>query len=340
MQNKTNHARYILCRPQGGLNDMLGEIEKCCHYADRTNRVVIVDTDYRYATSFHDDLNKYFESTRENLILSINGFEDLINQLDVFPRFLGGRLFSYKTIKKWPTDFMIDSISQEFISFDFNEEYSEKLLVHHATGGAINSHLIFGKLKLKKNLVIELEKRLNKIGGPYLGIHIRNTDYYSDYSNVLKSMEQQKLEKIFIASDNKNTANDLKVQLKNKSTFSFSNSISVDNEPIHLKLNLSKDEIFIRNVDSILDLLMLALSKKLTLVPICGRKGSDLFPVFSGYSILALNLRFTSSILIHFLSNTKIKVSNGSYIERCTFFIKKNYLVVSRRLMPSNTNTQ
>ncbi len=189
MHIKTNDTRYILCRPQGGLNDMLGEIEKCCQYADRTNRIVIVDTNYAGAESFHDELNHYFESMQSNLFLSIDGFKGLLRQLDVFPNFLFGRIDSYKTVRKPQTNYLIDEITQEFISFDFNKEYDEKLLIHHSSGGATNSHLLFQRLRLAKNLGVEFERRLGEIGGTYLGIHIRNTDYYSDYSKIIKSIK-------------------------------------------------------------------------------------------------------------------------------------------------------
>src|SRR5947209_3468047 len=63
--------RLLLCRPQGGLNDMLCQIEKCCQYADRVGRTVIVDTDYARSApaTFKDHLSKYFVSLRVGLVL-------------------------------------------------------------------------------------------------------------------------------------------------------------------------------------------------------------------------------------------------------------------------------
>jgi hypothetical protein len=37
--------RLLVCRPQGGLKDMLCQIEQCCRYAERFDRTVLVETD-------------------------------------------------------------------------------------------------------------------------------------------------------------------------------------------------------------------------------------------------------------------------------------------------------
>ena len=39
------NKKYILCRPVGGLNDIFCQIEKCWQYAEKYNRILIVDTD-------------------------------------------------------------------------------------------------------------------------------------------------------------------------------------------------------------------------------------------------------------------------------------------------------
>ncbi len=333
MHSNAEETGYILCRPQGGLNDMLGEIEKCCQYADRTNRIVIVDTNYEGAETFQDDLSQYFESNNANLCLSLKGFEDSLSQLSVFPNFLLGRINSYRAVRKLHTNFLVDQITQEYISFDFNRNYSEKLLVHHSSGGATNSHLLFQRLRLKKNLKLEIQKRLNRIGGAYLAVHIRNTDYFSDCSKIIKLINCSPYKKVFISTDNQESLNDLKTILVNKSVFSFANVLSVDGKPIHLKKDLSREEIFLRNLDSILDLLLLALSEKLLLVLISGRKGHGSHPVFSGYFILAWNLRSKGDILEKFLAGIEIQVNKPSCIEKWLFVIKRYYLGASRRLM-------
>lgn len=50
---------------------MLCQIVKCCRYAEKTGRYVVVDTNYKSTISFHDDLDKYFSSRHEGLILGL-----------------------------------------------------------------------------------------------------------------------------------------------------------------------------------------------------------------------------------------------------------------------------
>ena len=333
-KKENSNPRYILCRPQGGLNDMLGEIEKCCQYGKKFNRIVIVDTNYLGSNSFHDDLSKYFVSIQENLILSLDKFKEVISRLDVYPKFLDGKVNSYSIIYKEGTEFPIDDVAGKYISFDFNKDYSEKLLVHHASGGATNSHLLFRRLKLREELISELQNRLTDIGGSYLGLHIRNTDYFSDYLSVVPRIEKQNYQKIFISTDNQATLDLLKEKLK-KDCYSFASVLSNNNEPIHLQKNLNRQDIYRRNVDSILDLIMLALAKKLICLPISGRRGNDKSPIFSGYSILSMNLRTSRDSLSLFLSNTSIQFRSRKFrhIERFLFMMRKYYLMTYRQLI-------
>lgn len=95
-----------------------------------------------------------------------------------------------------------------------------------------------------------------------------------------------------------------------------------------------------RNIDSILDLLLLSLAKKIVLVPISGRKGHGSYPIFSGYSNLAMNLRWADVILKRFLVNTQVQVNKPSFFEKWAFHIQRYYLYASRRLIPFKLNTR
>jgi len=65
--------RYVLCRPLGGLNDILCQIERCCRYAVRFDRIVVVETDFPRTIYFADAFDRYFESRDPALILSAEG---------------------------------------------------------------------------------------------------------------------------------------------------------------------------------------------------------------------------------------------------------------------------
>ncbi|MEY3069700.1 MAG: hypothetical protein RLZZ456_1399 [Pseudomonadota bacterium] len=54
--NTAASERYLLCRPEGGFNDMLCQIELCWHYAEANGRTLIVDS---AVTGFGDDFATY-----------------------------------------------------------------------------------------------------------------------------------------------------------------------------------------------------------------------------------------------------------------------------------------
>src|SRR6201995_4369148 len=90
-------GRLVLCRPQGGLNDILCQIEWVCCYAERHGRAVVIDTDYAHANSFRDRFSDYFVSGQRNLILNAAPIAATLEQLAVFPPHLAGRMTRYET---------------------------------------------------------------------------------------------------------------------------------------------------------------------------------------------------------------------------------------------------
>jgi hypothetical protein len=90
-----SNKKIILCRPQGGLNDKLSQIEICCEYAEIHGRIVIVDTLYQSKTSFFEEFSRYFISKKTNLIFNSINYKEKLERMRVYPRFLNGRLYNY-----------------------------------------------------------------------------------------------------------------------------------------------------------------------------------------------------------------------------------------------------
>ena len=87
--------RLLLCRPLGGLNDMLCQIDLACRYAERFDRTVIVDTKHQSKIYFRDSFSNYFASRQDRLVLDADQVFGRLDQLDVFPQFLAGRVTRY-----------------------------------------------------------------------------------------------------------------------------------------------------------------------------------------------------------------------------------------------------
>ena len=100
---------------------------------------------------------------------------------------------------------MVLSSSQtgEPLTFDFNEDYPHELLVHQQHGRLPISVSIFMRLSLRPELTKELLARVASIGGPYLGVHVRHTDYRSDYRPLIDQLAGGEIARLFVATDNR-----------------------------------------------------------------------------------------------------------------------------------------
>lgn len=290
--------KYVLCRPQGGLNDMLCQIEKCCQYAEQNNRTVIVDSNYFASSNFNDDLDKYFYSKQTKLFLSIRNYSEVIEGMSVFPHNLMGKINSYDAYYNLDKRSFCDKINNQPLTFDFNRSYVEDVLIHHTGGGGSLSKEMMLRMGLNKNILKELLTRVKSIKSGWVGVHVRNTDYESNYIELINFLQKQNFEKIFLATDSAEVKRAFKSSLVNKKIYSFASFLSEDGSPIH-KNARHKTDIFNRNQDAILDLLMLALSQKLYFTQI---KKTETSGSYSGYSILAQNL-WKSKIYLKYLLN-------------------------------------
>jgi hypothetical protein len=290
--------RLLLCRPQGGLNDMMSQIERCCRYAENTGRAVIVDTNFENET-YGDEFDRYFASRQSRLHLDARDYYPLLDRASVYPGFLQGRVSSYRSVMPAGGDdpMTLERESGLPLTFDFRKEYPHQLLVHHQLGRVSYSFAAFLRMSLQRGLIVELVARLRKIGGPYLGVHVRHTDYKSNYAPVLEEVAAAQLQRVFVATDNHEVLEAFRTSLPNKEIHSFTEELSVDGKPLHL--NRPKTvTVFRRNSDAILDLLVLALSARIVSSNILnGRRGFTK----SGFAVLAEDLAKHKRILSELL---------------------------------------
>jgi hypothetical protein len=100
-------------------------------------------------------------------------------------------------------------------------------------------------------------------------------------------------EPVFIATDNRDTLEDCRKAFGTKQTFSFAEFPAIVGRPMHeLEVGAAPYQ---RNLDTIVDLLMLSLSKHLVYFPVVPKPGGA---KYSGYTSLALRLH-TSKSLVH-----------------------------------------
>ena len=152
-----------------------------------------------------------------------------------------------------------------------------------------------------------LIKRLMHINGSFTAIHIRHTDYLSDYEPSIKLLVNNPPARLFVATDNQHVLNELIDRLPNTKIFSFCSNLSKDGSAIH-RHKLSDEKLnYARNMDAILDLLTLSLASHLIICKISTGITIDKKPTYSGFSLLAKQLSENKIILNHLLKPTKIR---------------------------------
>lgn len=296
-------ARWLLCRPQGGLNDILCQIEKCCIYAEQTGRTVLVDTHYTHSRFFRNEFSRYFESRQPRLVLSVDAIRSQLSGLAPYPECLKGRLESYQTVFNPEKLLMCDTQTGQAITFDFSRDHPHALLVHHQPGGGMQSSRALLRMRLKPDLTQELKQRILSIGANWWGVHIRHTDYQTDYRPLIERLQRAAPARLFLATDNQTVKEQLIQALPQTSVHSFAHQLSSGQEPLH-KMQHTDEALSDRmNRDAILDLLTLALSEQLVFEKIQpNRYGTS----YSGFAVLAHRLWSSNILLQQLLDDPQI----------------------------------
>ena len=308
--------RFLLCRPQGGLNDMLCNIEKARLYADKFNRNLIVDTNFVNSKTILGDFSDYFH-TSDDVFLNTKSLINKLDNLTIFPPCVNGQLDKYHAYYDRTLANFAERTTSQRISFRFDSDYEEQLLVHHACGGGILGVQALSWLQLNDVITAELIRRMSVIKSPYCAIHIRNTDYRSDYVHYLNSWKPQlaawDCTNLFVATDNIECVEYCRNLFSSFKVFSFSWLPKIA-YPLHHYTDPSRR--FGITADAIVDLLMLALSEHLALIPIAPANPQAMtvqiseVPIYlSGFSLLAHSLNLRRDILHHLVPDVFAKIN-------------------------------
>lgn len=296
--------RAILCRPQGGLNDMLAQIARCLHYAWRYDRRLVVDTAYAGSPYWQDDLSAYVCSIEPRMTLDVSTCDDAFWDLPTEPASLAGGPRAYEA-RQAPASLPVPTRYTDAegtpLSFDFERDHAAPLLLHHAFGGGEASITLFPHLRLRERLRLKLAQRLNSLGGAYTGLHIRHTDMRGDPRPLLRAVAAGAPPPYFVATDSAAAHAMARDILGSGQVISFSRDLSDGDAPLHRRPGrLAPAEARRHNDDALLDLLTLALADRLYWDRV-DHKGTW---TMSGFSLLANNLRAAPEVLQAFLGGS------------------------------------
>lgn len=279
--------KYLLCRPEAGLNDMLRQLGVCIEYCLREERVLVIDTEFTgvFASPFWD----YFSLVIKGLTVRLDAMEFLdfaeANALSVYPLSIQLRYGSDRP----NYDQVVGNVCLNGVplTFDFKREYEEDILLHHQCGGGPPSDRLLTGMRLSPWLAARFNERWSSLSKPYVGVHIRDTDKKSSDAEVL-SVIQRCPRAVFLATDS--VAAQQRARQRRPSGLFMSEIPDHGGLPIHHQ-PVTSDEKRRDNTTAVIDLLILALAQE---VHVSTRD--------SGYSRLALRLNGKQSLVLRWFS--------------------------------------
>lgn len=170
-------GKYVLCRPESGINDMLCQIGLCVRYCLKFDRILVIDT--ANTVVFSEPFDRYFTLHHPRLKHESDpkAFLEMVEarQLTLFPATAklrhGGGWFpsGIKHDRRW-----------DVLQFDLDKDYEEDVLVHHKSGGGRPFPEFLRSLRFSESFARSAVARWQSLRKPYIGVQIRNTDHKSD----------------------------------------------------------------------------------------------------------------------------------------------------------------
>ena len=173
--------RFVLVRPHGGLNDTLVQLERCRRYAVAYGRILAVDL---ARSGIRMPFGSVFRVRPQFGCPVVEANPGVLAALDamnsVEPAMLQGVLASYDVA--WdPVVGQVAYGEGRVISFDMTVDNAARCVVHERFGGGMRGALPLRDLALTPQIAGEVVARLARLGSDYDALHVRYTDYHTDF---------------------------------------------------------------------------------------------------------------------------------------------------------------
>lgn len=189
--------------------------------------------------------------------------------------------------------------------FFINNEAS--VIIHHQYGGGEGSIQAIKLFKLKDDITKLMKNKLNTLGLDYDSIHIRNTDYKTNYVIFLQSIQSNLIgRKVLVCTDNYYVLESAREILKESEVISFNEYYNLNNDnqevsPLHhCQKGLLQNEIFNKNLNVFIDLI--GISKSINFYYTSLNKNRE-NTLISGFSKLGENLKNNKSLVDRWYGN-------------------------------------
>ena len=243
---------YIICFPRGGLIYMIHRIIEAHKYAVKYDRILIVDTRKNW---FKDSLYEYFFIHSHNVYVGdIDFLYSSLQPLTMYPNYISLKNMNVCLATE-------NSGSLRNYNINLKTSYNERVLIYSHYGGGSSIKEFFSICSLTPLVFSAYKSAREKLPASYLSVHIRNTDYKSDIATFLKKHTELLTGKpVFLATDDKKTIDLFK---KKFNVYSFSDIPYNNEKSLHEDYIRTGSEIRKYNIDTIVDLLLLASGSEL-----------------------------------------------------------------------------
>ena len=292
MKRKTN---YVLCRPNGGLSDNLVTIARCLAYAQRTERILVVDARNSHFAKDYSRVFRWASPSVHMLRLPASLARDM-NKWTCFPPEIAGRVSNYATrtllhpqISTLEYRIIIDDKSGVILNFDFDADYNEQVLIYdNYSAGVLLPIDTLRELKLRwtwKIWVCWRLRRLRKL--EYVGLHVRNSDLKSDVQATFDLVREKVSGKTLVAcSDDQSVLDMANDFFADAHVVTPSHLGDRGGKPYQLPFIEGRYASMKLTLDTLVDLMAMGLARELFVARIVNRREE-----VSGFSSLCQSLQ-------------------------------------------------
>lgn len=254
--------RLLLCIPRGGLNDSFCQIQLCMAYAKYYDRTLIIDTTKSGLLGAFDDFFTLASANQKIIYRLDEALRLKLDTLSCCPPYIEGRISSFHSAFYLPRHEYHDLRTGKPLTFDFDVDYPQSLLVHEQAGGGTLSLDLIENLILTPSVAKIILTRLSTLTQDYAAIHVRNTDYRTDYQRLFNDLYPKLSNKrVLICSDDPKVIGDARITFDQSTVFSMSKADTLQrfqNKPLHVYETYQNDlERHHATIDALTDLLAL-----------------------------------------------------------------------------------
>lgn len=264
-QTIADDERVVLCVPRGGMNDVLCRINECWTYAEKHNRTLIIDSTKSGLLGHFSD----FFSTKPANIRVIErvtpALMEQLNRLTCNPPDFQGRLDKYEANYVQEVRNYCEIAIDVQVVFDTESDHEEQLLLYEQSGGGGQSLGVIPRITLSPAILPVVCKQLRRLEPDYIAIHVRNTDYQTNYGRFFFDIYPKTVDKnVLICSDDHEVIVKAKQVFRHANVFTVTDIPNLGKTPLHRPTSYDNDEDRrMATITSLTDLLALGGAEEL-----------------------------------------------------------------------------